>query len=150
MRLGESQNCTLHNTATNCILPLRGDSVHRLQTPARQAIAAFTEALERRPEPPLDLSVRWLLNIAYMTVGGYPDQVPEEHLIPPSAFESEEQIPRFANIAPRLGPDTFDLSGGSIADDFDWRGRGPIGPRSARASGPKSSRAGSGGPFTAT
>jgi len=32
------------------------------------------------------------LNIAYMTIGGYPEQVPEPYLIPPQAFESEEQI----------------------------------------------------------
>ena len=40
-------------------------------------------------------------------------------MIPPSAFESDESIPRFDNIAPHLGIDTFDLSGGAIADDFD-------------------------------
>ena len=57
------------------------------------------------------------MNIAYMTVGGYPDQVPKAYLIPPSAFESEEAFPRFANIAPALGLDTVNNSGGAIADD---------------------------------
>ena len=129
MRLGETQNCTLHPTAGSCILPLQGDSVHSQQTPSRQAIASFARVLENTPEPTsrnlqdeataLHLSARWLLNIAYMTVGGYPDQVPDPYVFPSAAFQSVEQIPRFTNIAPDLGLDTFDMSGGAIADDFD-------------------------------
>ena len=147
MRLAETQNCALHPNAEACILPLRGRGIHSLQTPSRQAIAAFTDVLENMegavskdlpagasgrsrtadvsPRTSLNeaarqfLAARWLLNIAYMTVGGYPDQVPEQYLLPPETFESADTIPRFANIAPALGLDTFDLSGGAIADDFD-------------------------------
>ena len=147
LRLGETQNCALHPNAEACILPLRGRGIHSLQTPSRQAIAAFTYLLENSDGPvsgdvpieasPLNwdvgassrnppseatsqhLAARWLLNIAYMTVGGYPDQVPEPYRLPPETFESAETMPRFANIAPTLGLDTFDLSGGAIADDFD-------------------------------
>ena len=129
MRLGETQNCALHPTADSCILPLRGGGIHSQQDPSRQAIAVFTDMLENTPEPTaqnllaeqtsLNLSARWLLNIAYMTVGGYPEQVPERHVLPPDAFESADQIPRFTNIAPTLDLDTFDMCGGVIADDFD-------------------------------
>ena len=120
LRLGETQNCALHPAANSCILPLRGDSIHREQEPARRAIATFTEGLERTPEDnPLFLIMRWLVNIAYMTVDEYPDQVPERVRIPPHAFESESDMPRFTNVAPALGLDTFDLSGGAVADDFD-------------------------------
>ena len=119
MRLGETENCTLHNSATSCILPLRGDSLHTQQEPSRRAIATFKQGLENHPNDDLGLSFRWLMNLAYMTIGGYPDQVPAEYLIPPSAFESEEAFPRFANIAPGLGLDTVNNSGGAIADDFD-------------------------------
>ena len=65
------------------------------------------------------LAARWLLNIAYMTVGGYPDEVPEPYRLPPETFQSAETMPRFANIAPALGLDTFDMCGGAVADDFD-------------------------------
>ena len=147
MRLAETQNCAQHPNAEACILPLRGGGIHSLQTPSREAIAAFTDVLEnmegavsrdlpaeasgRRwtagasPQTTLNeaarqfLGARWLLNIAYMTVDGYPDQVPEQYLLPPETFESADTIPRFANIAPALGLDTFDLCGGAIADDFD-------------------------------
>lgn len=119
MRLGETQNCTLHSSATSCILPLRGDSLHTQQEPSRRAIATFAQGLANHPNDALELSFRWLMNIAYMTIGGYPDQVPKAYLIPPSAFESEEAFPRFANIAPTLGLDTVNNSGGAIADDLD-------------------------------
>ena len=127
MRLGETQNCALNHSADSCILPLRGGGIHTLTDPSRNAIAAFTEILEILPEfsllnrstQSLQLAARWLLNIGFITIGGYPDQVPEAYLIPPRAFESDESIPRFDNIAPHLGIDTFDLSGGAIADDFD-------------------------------
>ena len=116
LRLGETENCSLHPTASSCILPLRGDSIHRQQDPARMAIGVLTDVLE------LDSTHRaaqWLLNIAYMTVGGYPEEVPGAHTIPPRTFESDVEMPPFNNIAPVLGLDTFDLSGGAIADDFD-------------------------------
>ena len=148
LRLAETLNCALHPNAEACILPLRGRGIHSQQAPARQAIEAFTYVLEHTAPPqsedeltaasapnwnvgassgnPLTdaaarqhLSARWLLNIAYMTVDGYPDDVPEVYRLPPDAFESVETMPRFANIAPTLGLDTFDMCGGAIADDFD-------------------------------
>ncbi len=127
LRLGETRNCALNHSADSCILPLRGGGIHTERDPSLEAVAAFTEVLETLPEfsllnqstQSLQLSSRWLLNIAHMTLGGYPDQVPEPYRIPPHAFESDESIPRFDNIAPHLGLDTFDLSGGAIADDFD-------------------------------
>ena len=147
MRLGETQNCALHPTANSCILPLQGDGIHRQQDPSRQAIDVFSHVLENTPEPrpenltsgvksrnlavgatpqnllaeatSRNLAARWLLNIAYMTIGGYPDQVPEAQLIPPETFESADGFPRFDNVAPALGLDTFDMCGGAIADDFD-------------------------------
>ena len=146
LRLAETQNCALHPNAEACILPLRGNGIHRLQAPSRHAIAAFTEVLRgtenaaseglsgaasarnwsagapapaRNDAAQQHLAARWLLNIAYMTVGGYPDGVPEPYRLPPATFQSAGTMPRFANIAPALGLDTFDMCGGAVADDFD-------------------------------
>ena len=146
LRLAETRNCALHPNAEACILPLRGRGIHSDQTPSRQAIAAFTEVLRNTAGAATDglsaeagarnwsagtppaagggaaqqyLSALWLLNIAYMTVDGYPDEVPEAYRLPPETFQSRETIPRFANVAPALGLDTFDMCGGAIADDFD-------------------------------
>ena len=72
--------------------------------------------LERRPQ---DFEVKWLLNLAYMTVGGYPGRVPSAHLIPASTFESPETIGRFVDVAAAAGVDSFSSAGGVIVDDFD-------------------------------
>jgi len=147
LRVAETQNCVLHPNAEACILPLRGRGIHSQQTPSRQAIAAFLRVLEHSsppasfdvlasagarnwdvgtarnpladPEGRQHLAARWLLNITYMTVGGYPDQVPESYRLPPETFVSTETIPRFTNVAPSLGLDTFDMAGGAVADDFN-------------------------------
>ena len=52
-------------------------------------------------------------------MGGYPDEVPESYRLPPRTFQSAGTMPRFTNIAPALGLDTFDMCGGAVADDFD-------------------------------
>ena len=149
LRLAETRNCALHPHAEACILPLRGRGIHSDQTPSRQAIAAFTAVLRSTqnaasggvpsaagarnwsggaPAPVGNggtqqyLAALWLLNVAYMTVGGYPDEVPEPYRLPPETFRSAGTMPRFANIAPALGLDTFDMCGGAIADDFDGDG----------------------------
>lgn len=125
MRQGETQNCCpgqngIQSNPDSCILPLRNGGIHTQQEGSLQAITYLTEVLRNTTvELPLHLEARWLLNIAYMTVGGYPEQVPKPYLLPPEAFQSAEEMPRFTNIAPRLGLDTFDLSGGAIIDDFD-------------------------------
>ena len=43
----------------------------------------FMAYLEKRPE---DIGVRWLLNVAAMTLGEYPDKVPPKYLIPLGAL----------------------------------------------------------------
>ena len=125
LRQGETQNCCpneigIESNPDSCILPLRDGAIHTQQEGSLQAITYLTEVLRNTTvELPLHLEARWLLNIAYMTIGGYPEQVPKPYLLPPEAFQSAKEMPRFTNIAPHLGLDTFDLSGGAIVDDFD-------------------------------
>ncbi len=122
-RLAETQNCVTTQTPDSCILPLGDRGVYTDQDASRQAILHFAEVLRNTPaESARYLEARWLFNISYMTLGGYPDWLPAQYVIPPRVFESQEQIPRFANIAVTLGVgalDTADLSGGAIGDDFD-------------------------------
>ena len=123
LRLGETQNCVLNPNADHCILPIRPGGFHTLPEGSRQAIPYFQAVLDNTAaEERLHLSARWLLNIAYMTLGQYPEGVPLAHQIPPKAFESQAAFPRWVNVAPALGLDTFSLSGGAVADDFDGDG----------------------------
>ncbi len=123
MRWGETQNCALGNNADSCLLPIRGDGVHRLPEGSRKAIEYFQKTLTRvKKNTPGYLSALWLLNIAYMTVGEYPEGVPAGYRIPPESFASDEPFPRFPNVARRAGVDTFSLSGGAVAEDFNYDG----------------------------
>ncbi len=119
LRLGEQNNCISRHTAESCLLPISQGGVHTVQHGSRAAIKEYLAYLAENPD---DLGARWLLNIAYMTVGEYPDQVPEKWRIDPSVFESDYDIKHFRNVAPPLGLDVAELSGGSIVEDFDGDG----------------------------
>lgn len=116
LRLGEQENCLATHNADSCIFPLGPKAVHLLPRGSRNALGLFNEQLRKSPD---DLATRWLLNIAHMTLGEYPDLVPPKFLIPPSAFASEFPMPRFPDVSDGLGLDCDDLAGGVIVDDFD-------------------------------
>ena len=119
MRLGEQQNCLTNHTIDSCLLPIRESGIHVDQRGSRSAIQILKQSLQEFPE---DLRLRWLLNIASMTVGEYPDKVPAKWLIPPRVFESDYDIKRFVDVASVAGVDIEGLSGGSIVEDFDGDG----------------------------
>jgi hypothetical protein len=119
LRLAEESNCTLHHNARSCLFPIRGSGVHTQPEGSRAAAGILLDVLEHEPG---DLSARWLLNVAFMTLGEYPEQVPARWLLPPSLFESEADLGRFPDVAGETGLDVEDLAGGSIADDFDGDG----------------------------
>jgi len=116
LRLGEQENCGFNHNAESCTLPIRGDGVHKLQRGSRGAVGVLEDLLQSYPS---DLRARWLLNIAYMTLGEYPAKVPEQWLIDPKVFESDHDIKRFPDVAGKLGLDVDDLAGGVVMEDFD-------------------------------
>jgi hypothetical protein len=116
LRRGELENCVHDHNADRCIFPLSVAAQHGLPSGSEQAVVYFTKHLDQNPE---NLEVRWLLNLAYMTLGRYPGAVPKEHLIPPSALESKQTVGRFVDVAPSLGLDRLATAGGAIVDDFD-------------------------------
>src|SRR4029453_3138065 len=73
---------------------------------------------------PGDLRVRWLLNLAYMSLGEYPDKVPSRYLVPLDSFQSTFDVGRFENVPPRVGLTSLgpNQAGGSIFDDFTGDG----------------------------
>jgi hypothetical protein len=121
LRKGETENCVACRNEASCIFPLMPEAVHRKPAGSREAIRRFTSYLEKRPE---DIGVRWLLNIAYMTLAEYPDHVPPQFLIPLEPFRSKVDVGRFVNVAPLVGLDARgpNMAGGCIADDFDGDG----------------------------
>jgi FG-GAP-like repeat/ASPIC and UnbV len=122
LRRGEVENCLECTGPSSCIFPIDGAAVHLQQGGSREAVRWFSAYLEEKPG---DLRIRWLLNVAYMTLGEYPDKVPKAFLIPLEPFESRLDVGQFENVAPRAGLAMRgpNLGGGSIFDDFNGDGR---------------------------
>jgi len=120
LRLGFVQNSIQEHTPGSYTLPIEASGVHREQEATRESLRYFMEVLDlTTPQVPAYNEARWLLNLAHMALGEYPDGVPEKYRIPPALFRSQKEFPHFEDVAPELGLDTFSLSGGVIADDFD-------------------------------
>lgn len=119
LRLGEQENCQVHHTSESCLMPIQPAGFHTLPRGSRGAIEELGGVLAASPG---NLDARWLLNIAHMTLGEYPEKVPQQWLIPPSAFASDYDIKKFPDVAGCLGLDVDDLAGGSIVEDFDGDG----------------------------
>lgn len=103
-----------------CLLPPAAGHGYAQTADVDKAIASFTSYLDRKPD---DLEVRWLLNLAYMARGTYPDAVPARFRIDASAFASSEDVGRFRDVAPQSGLAVFGAAGGVIVDDFTGTGR---------------------------
>ena len=74
---GEERNCLAQHNADSCLFPIRGAGVHHDVRGSTRATVLLHRQLD---ENPADLTARWLLNLAYMTRGLYPDGVPEPWL----------------------------------------------------------------------
>ena len=120
LRKGEEQNCHLGGNRDSCLLPIKGLGVHRDREASGRAATILAAILAEEPE---NLEARWLLNIAHMTLGTYPEGVPPQSLIPPKVFASGYPLPAFTNVARESGVDVYGISGGVVLDDFDNDGR---------------------------
>jgi FG-GAP-like repeat len=119
LRRGELENCVHDHNAARCIFPIRGPGQHGEPSGAAAAVERFRQHLRRNPG---NLEVRWLLNVASMTLGRYPDGVPSDLVIPPSAFASADDPGLFVDTAPEMGLDAPGGAGGVVVDDFDGDG----------------------------
>jgi tetratricopeptide (TPR) repeat protein len=116
----EMDNGIYHGQGNHCTFPLSPQMAFAKKQDSRRAIEYLEKYLSEVPD---DLSARWLLNYAYMTVGEYPAGVPTKLLVPPSAFESKEDAPHFVDVAAAAGLHDFSMAGGVIVDDFESNGR---------------------------
>ena len=121
MRRGENENCIACRGESSCILPISKAAVHQNPEGSRIAIKHFMEYLEKFPD---DGEVRWLLNVAYMTLDEHPQKVPPRYLIDIDRYAHQEHgIGRFRDIGESVGLNRFNQAGGAIMDDFDGDGK---------------------------
>lgn len=117
LHLSEMENNVyLGSTELDIFPPLHPHTGFQKQESSKKAIEYFQAYLEQRPD---DLEVRWLLNLAYMTLGEYPARVPPAFIIPEQGFQSRENVGRFVDMAPAAGLNAVRSAGGVIVDDFD-------------------------------
>ena len=119
MRLGEQENCIAQHSGDSCLFPIRAGGVHGMPRGSLAAVAGFESILERRPA---DLVVKWLLNIASMTLGRGPETIRPEWRISPDSYRSAAAFPAFRDVASSLGLAVNGLAGGVVIDDFDGDG----------------------------
>ncbi|HEY3406052.1 MAG TPA: CRTAC1 family protein [Ohtaekwangia sp.] len=121
LRSGERMNCVRNHSAETCIMPIQGSGVHTVPDGSRNAVRIYEELLRKDPQ---NLEYRWLLNIAYMTLGEYPARVPQALLLPglevsTAQLDSGVYIKPFQDMASPLSLDINNMAGGCIIDDFD-------------------------------
>ncbi len=121
LRLGENENCIECRGESSCILPIAPTAVHLNPRGSRMAIGHFTDYLRHFPD---DLEVRWLLNLAHMTLGEYPDKVDPRYLVSLDGWrKSEFDVGRFRDVGHLAGVNHFGQAGGAIMEDLDNDGR---------------------------
>ncbi|MDE2879414.1 MAG: CRTAC1 family protein [Gemmatimonadota bacterium] len=138
LRLGAELACPAAGPAAGTVEPALERSPCWLAVPSTASTAAATTAvsdsaraalnaaigwhrslLQSRPD---DLRARWVLNLAAMTAGAWPDSVPPEYRIEAAAVGGSGEFPRFEDVATRAGLDAVSLSGGAIVDDLSGDG----------------------------
>lgn len=112
--------CVEPSRIERCLAPLPAGAPRPEGANARTAMALYRELVAGDPD---DLLSVWLLNLAAMQAGAWPDDVAPERRVPATAFvDGEPGLPRFPDVAPELGLDAVGHAGGSVLDDLDGDG----------------------------
>jgi len=115
-----------NNMQQLCALPLT--QFHQQPDSARAAAKIFEKLLDQYDQD--SRLYQWLLNFSYMTVNGFPQEVPPKYLVKTKFIDSfygekkkeiEAQFAElsFSDRAHELGVDTFNAGKGVAVEDFD-------------------------------
>jgi len=117
MRKGELENCAANHNAQSCIIPIQGGGIHQLTSGSDSAIVIYKMILNKFPD---DLQSRYLLNIAYMTLGRYPQEVPKQWLIESDVFkQTNTGNIVLKDVGAIKGVDMNGISGSCVVEDLD-------------------------------
>ena len=116
LRLGEVNNCQNNHNSYSCILPLKDEAFHIDVNGSTKAIEIYTQIYEKFPND----NYKWLLNLAHMSIGEHPNNVPERYRINyPNWNIEQKKIKAFKEVSLKLGIAQDGLSGGVSIDDFN-------------------------------
>lgn len=120
LRLGENENCVMCIGDSACIFPIKETAIHKNVRGSTKAVEHFTEYLEAFPN---DLEAKWLLNVAHMTLGEYPDKVNPKYLLQMDKFNNpSETLGPYKDVGMAAGINRLNQAGGSIVEDLDGDG----------------------------
>lgn len=119
LRLGEQENCLRYHNHESCILPIGSSAQHQWELGSEKAMEFYAILLRNNLS---DLHSRWLYHIAAMTLGKYPDDIPQDLLIPIISMNEIVELEPFRDVAGSLGIDANGLSGGVAMEDFTGNG----------------------------
>ena len=103
-----------------CLLSTTGNASLTKSEAFDQGVRQLQALLDKRPD---DVELKWFLNAAFMSTGGYPGRVPSKYVISPDVFASPEDVGKFADVSAQAGVNSFSSAGGLVIDDFDNDGR---------------------------
>ncbi len=118
LRLGEEQNCQANHNAYSCIVPLKEPAYHVDKKGSRSAINLYQSMYDKMPS----YKYKWLINLAYMTLGEYPSGVPEKYFLSIPLKNESKDFKRFNEVAMNTGVAYNGLSGGVCLEDFNGDG----------------------------
>ena len=104
-REGERRNCLARHNSDSCIFPLSARAVH-VEKQGAEAARDVLERLLAIPDSDMELDAIWLLNIAHMALGTWPERSPR-----PTGSPRTSWRPR----PPSRGSSTAPVSGDSSA-----------------------------------
>src|SRR5206468_7063763 len=101
LRMGENDNCVMCRGESSCIFPIAPAAVHANPKGSRLAVEHFTEYLRLFPD---DLEVKWLLNVAHMTLGEHPGKIDPRFRLQFDAFtKSEFDVGKLRDVGHLVG-----------------------------------------------
>lgn len=119
LRKGEIENCQANHNSYSCIVPLQEPAFHADKYGSQKAIEVYSILQDNFPKD----KYKWLINLAYMTLGEYPTGVDSKYRLEfPNQYLEDLEFPAFEDIAIGLGLAENGLSGSVCADDFNQDG----------------------------
>lgn len=116
-RKGEVDNCRENHNASSCILPLNAEGQHKHPEGSLNALKLYGKILEHNPD---DVLARWMFNLAAMTLGRHPENVPQKWRVDFERYNDHAApFTTFTDVATNLGMTQKGYFGGSIIADFN-------------------------------
>ena len=116
IKAAEVENCVIPGGSIVCQLPTDNNYKQSYKDYSYKAIEVINEWLIVDSE---NLKAKWLLNIAYMSIGEYPESINKDLLIEVPGQNLLSKDKEFTDVSIDRGIYNVDLAGGVIFDDFN-------------------------------